>query len=193
MFKLVECEGVVRVPPSLMNRPLKEAVLEVLRKEYGGQVMKDFGVIVSVLDAEASEYGVIVPSDGGLYHNARFKLLVYQPLVQEVVEGEVVVVESTGLLVRIGPIEGYIHKSQIMDEVVSYSREQSVIMGMKSKRLLRKGDVVRARIVGVSYGGRRHVLRVQLTMRQYCLGKLEWIKEEVSKKTAKPAAKGGAR
>ncbi|MEM1508599.1 MAG: DNA-directed RNA polymerase [Thermofilaceae archaeon] len=191
MFKLVECEGVVRVPPSLMNLPLNEAVLQVLRNEYGSQVLKDLGIIISVIDANASEYGVMVPGDGALYHKARFTFLVYQPMLQEVVEGEVAVVESTGLLVRLGPIEGYIHKSQIMDEVVSYSREQNVVIGEKSGKVLRKGDMVRARIVGVSYGSRKQALRVQLTMRQYCLGKIEWIKEELNKRLAKAEAKGG--
>jgi len=191
MFKLIECEGVVRVPPSLMSKPLREAVLEVLRREYCGQVIRDLGVVVSVLDAEASEYGVILPSDGALYHRAKFTLLVYQPVMQEVVEGEVTVVEASGLLVRIGPVEGYIHRSQILDEVVSYSREQSVVIGERSGKVLRKGDRVRARIIGVGYGGRRQTLRIQLTMKQPYLGKIEWIEEELAKSVAKPAKGGG--
>jgi DNA-directed RNA polymerase subunit E' len=188
MFKLVECEGVVRVPPSALGKPLKEAVLEILRREYGGQVVKDLGIIVSVLDAEASNYGIIIPGDGNLYHKARFTMLVYTPMLQEVVEGEVGIVESTGLVVRVGPVDGYVHKSQIMDDVVSYSREQSAVIGQKSARVLRKGDSVRARIVAVSYGGRRQALRVQMTMRQPYLGKLEWIREE-AKKLAEAVAK----
>jgi DNA-directed RNA polymerase subunit E' len=188
MFKLVECEGVVRVPPSTLGKPLKEAVLEILRREYGGQVVKDLGIIVSVLDAEASNYGIIIPGDGNLYHKARFTMLVYTPMLQEVVEGEVGIVESTGLVVRVGPVDGYVHKSQIMDDVVSYSREQSAVIGQKSARVLRKGDSVRARIVAVSYGGRRQALRVQMTMRQPYLGKLEWIREE-AKKLAEAVAK----
>jgi DNA-directed RNA polymerase subunit E' len=188
MFKLVECEGVVRVPPSTLGKPLREAVLEILRREYGGQVVKDLGIIVSVLDAEASNYGIIIPGDGNLYHKARFTMLVYTPMLQEVVEGEVGIVESTGLVVRVGPVDGYVHKSQIMDDVVSYSREQSAVIGQKTARVLRKGDSVRARIVAVSYGGRRQALRVQMTMRQPYLGKLEWIREE-AKKLAEAVAK----
>jgi len=186
MFKLIECEGIVRIPPSMIGKPLKEAVLEVLRQEYGGQVIKDLGVVISVLDATASEYGYIIPSDGALYHKTIFKLLVFQPQMQEVVEGEVTVVEASGLLVRIGPIEGYVHRSQIMDDVVSYSREQNVVIGEKTGRVIRKGDKVRARIVAISYGGRTGTLRVQLTMKQPYLGKIEWIEEQVKKQ-----AKGG--
>lgn len=192
MFKLVECEGVVRVPPSFLGRPLKEAVLEILRREYVGQVIRDLGVVVSVLDAEASNYGIIIPGDGNLYHKARFTMLVFTPMLQEVVEGEVSIVESTGIVVRIGPVEGYVHKSQIMDEAVFYDRDQNVVMGQKSHRVLRRGDSVRARIIAVSYGGRRQALRVQLTMRQPYLGKLEWIKEE-AKKAAEALAKSEKR
>jgi DNA-directed RNA polymerase subunit E' len=88
----------------------------------------------------------------------------------------------------VGPVDGYVHKSQIMDDVVSYSREQSAVIGQKTARVLRKGDSVRARIVAVSYGGRRQALRVQMTMRQPYLGKLEWIREE-AKKLAEAVAK----
>jgi len=90
--------------------------------------------------------------------------------------------------VRVGPVDGYVHKSQIMDDVVSYSREQNAVIGQKTARVLRKGDDVRARVVAVSYGGRKQVLRVQLTMRQPYLGKLEWIKEE-TKRLAEAVAK----
>lgn len=181
MFKLVECENIVRIPPSLIGLPLKEAIMEVLRREYVGQVLKNLGIVVSILDAEASEYGMIIPGDGSLYHEARFTMLVYTPTLQEVVEGEVLIVESTGVIVRLGPLEGYIHRSQVMDEAISYSREQSVIIGEKSGRVLRKGDVVRARVIAVSYGGRKQALRVQLTMKQPYLGKLDWIMEDVKK------------
>lgn len=190
MYRLVECEDVVRVPPSLFGKPLKEVVLEVLRNEYSGRIIRSVGVVVDVLDAEASEYGVLVPGDGSLHHRVRFSVLVYSPQLQEVIEGEVTVVESTGILVRLGPIEGYVHKSQILDETVSYSREQNTFISQKG-RVLRRGDTVRARVVAVSYDNRRHVLRVQLTMRQPYLGKLDWLKEE-AKKSAEAAEKKAA-
>lgn len=188
MFKLIECEGVVRIPPNLIGKPLKEVILEVLKREYVGQVLRNIGVVVSVLDAEASNFGFIVPGDGSLYHNAKYTMLVYTPMNQEVVEGEVNIVESTGVIVRLGPVEGYMHKSQIMDEVISYSKEQNVVIGEKSGKVLRKGDSIRARVIAVSYGGRRQALRVQLTMRQPYLGKLDWIKEE-AKAGAKTVSK----
>ncbi|RLE84836.1 MAG: DNA-directed RNA polymerase [Thermoprotei archaeon] len=179
MFKIVEFDDVVRVPPSLFSKPLKEAVMEVLRGSYEGQIISDIGLIISILDAEASEYGEVVFNDGALYHRTKFKALVYTPMLHEVVEGEIILVEEFGMLVRLGPIDGFIHKSQIFDDYFSYSRDQDMLLGSKTGRIIRKGDKVRARIVSISYGHRRRALRIGLTMRQPYLGKIEWIEEEI--------------
>jgi len=179
LYKVIEFEDVVRVPPSLFNKPLKEAVLSVLREEYEGHIIRDVGFIVSILDLEVSELGHLVFNDGALYHKTKFKALVFSPILQEIVEGEVVLVEEYGLLIRLGPIEGFIHKSQIFDDYFSYNREQSIMLGSKTGRIIRKNDNVRARIVSVSYGSRRQTLRIGLTMRQPYLGKLEWIEQEL--------------
>ena len=182
VYKIIEFKDVVRIPPSLFGRPLKEAALEVLEEKYKGQIIHGIGLIISILDVEVSEYGHIVFNDGALYHNAKFKALVFSPALHEVVEGEVMLVEEYGLLVRLGPLEGFIHKSQIYDDFFSYNREQNILLGSSSGKVIRKGDRVRARIVNISYGTRQQTLRIGLTMRQPYLGKLEWIEEEIAGK-----------
>ena len=179
MFKIVEFDDIVRVPPSLFVKPLKEAVMEVLKERYEGQIITDIGLVISVLDAEPSEYGQVVFNDGALYHKTRFRALVYTPILHEVIEGEVVLVEEFGMLIRLGPLDGFLHKSQVFDDFFSYSREQDMLLGSKTGRIIRKGDKIRARIVSISYGHRRRALRIGLTMRQPYLGKLEWIEEEI--------------
>jgi len=179
MFKLIEFEDVVRIPPSMFDKPLEEATLEILKENYEGQIIRDLGIIISVLDVEVSDLGYIVYGDGASYHRARFNALVFTPELHEVVEGEVSIVEEFGLLVRLGPVEGFIHKSQIHDDFFSYNREQNLMLGSKTHRIIRKGDRVRARIVSISYGTKGHMLRIGLTMRQPFLGKLEWIEEDL--------------
>lgn len=179
MYKIIEFEDVIRIPPSLFEKPLREAAMEVLRERYGGQIIRNIGLVISILDVEVSEYGQVVFNDGALYHRAKFTALVFSPILHEVVEGEVILVEEFGLLVRLGPVEGFVHKSQIYDDFFSYSREQSIMLASNSGRIIRKGDRVRARVVSISYGARRQALRIGLTMRQPFLGKLEWIEEEL--------------
>ncbi len=76
--------------------------------------------------------------------------------------------------------------------MVLYDKQSGAFVGERSRRRLGRGDVVRARVVGVSYvtAGNRDVVRVSLTLRQPMLGKLEWIEEELSggKKTAQAKA-----
>ena len=188
MYKVVEMDDVVRIPPSLFEKPLKEAALSVLREQYEGQIIRDIGLVISILDLQVSEYGQIVFNDGALYHRSRFKALVFAPVLHEVVEGEIVLIEEYGLLVRLGPLEGFIHKSQIFDDFFSYNREQNMMLGSKTGKIIRKGDRVRARIVSISYGTRRQALRVGLTMRQPFLGKIEWIEETGGREDAEKSA-----
>ncbi|HDJ96845.1 MAG TPA: DNA-directed RNA polymerase [Thermofilum sp.] len=187
MYKLLEFEDIIRIPPALFNLPLKDAAIEVLRTSYEGRIIRGLGLAVSILDVNVDAKGIIIPGEGATYHKARVKALFFSPEPQEVVEGIVTVVAEYGIEVRLGPVDGFIHKSQIFEkETFSYSREQEYLLGEKTGKILRRGDVVRARIVQVSYGTRRLRLRIGLTMTQPYLGKLEWIKEAIEvKKGAK--------
>lgn len=182
MFKIVTISDVVRIPPGLFNESLEKAAKTVLAETYQGQIIENIGLIVSILDVKVSEIGKIILGDGGLYHKATFKALVFIPVLHEVVEGEVITVEDFGLFVRIGPLEGFIHRSQIYDDQFSYDKVQNAMLGRNTRYIIRKGDAVRARIVAVSLNvARLRGIRVGLTMRQPFLGKIEWIKKEISR------------
>lgn len=182
MYKLIEIEDIIRIPPNLFSKPLKEAALDVLKENFEGKVIEDIGVIVSILDVDISEYGYLTFNDGSLYHTARFKVLAFSPVNQEVVEGEVVLVENIGITVRLGAVDGFIHRSQVFaSRNVIYDRDQGIVFDEQSKRVIRKGDIVRARVTGISYDERKGTLRIRMTMRQQYLGKLEYLKQEKSK------------
>lgn len=100
-------EDYIRIPPSRFGgEPLERVAFEVLwGGEYVGRVERDVGVYVAIFDVEVSKRGgVIIFGDGGAtYNRVRFKALVYTPLINEVVEGEVVRTEDFGAFVRVGP------------------------------------------------------------------------------------------
>jgi len=68
-----------------------------------------------------------------------------------------------------------IHVSQTMDDFVSFSKEKT-LTGKESKKVLKVGDKLRARIIAVSFKDIANP-KLGLTMRQPNLGKLEWIEE----------------
>lgn len=177
MYKIVTVEDTVRVIPSRFAEPLKEVILDVLRKDYEGLTDKDVGTILAITDVKEIGPGRIIMGDGASYHDVTFEALVYKPEVNEVVLGEVVEIVEFGGFVRLGPIDGLVHVSQVMDDFVGYDRKKGSLYGKESKRALKEGDKVRARIVTVSVRGGTRGGKVGLTMRQPGLGKLEWIKE----------------
>src|SRR4030042_1001794 len=105
----------------------------------------------------------------------------------EVVKGQVIDITGFGVFVRMGPVDGMVHVSQLMDDFVSYDSKNSIFLGRDSKRILKEGDVVRARIVSVSMGPDRQY-KIGLTTRQPGLGSLSWLDKDRGKKTEEKEA-----
>lgn len=176
MYKILEIDDKIRVPPAKFNLELQDAVKASLEDKWEGVVDKRMGVILSVQSVDSIGEGRILPGDGAIHYQATFKLMVYQPELHEVVKGEVIDITEFGAFVRFGPIDGMVHVSQVMNDFVSFDGKASALIGRDSKRKLKEGDIVVARIVSVSM--EKDQYKVGLTARQAGLGALEWIEEE---------------
>lgn len=180
MYKLTKIKDTVRVPPEKFDEPREKAILDILRKNYEGVSDEDIGVILSITDVEDYKVGKVIMGDGASYHETTFNALVYKPELHEVVLGEVVEIVRFGAFVRLGPMDGLVHVSQVTDDYISYDKRKGALTGKETSRKLKEGDKVRARIVSIGMGpGER--AKIGLTMRQPGLGKLEWIEEERKK------------
>jgi DNA-directed RNA polymerase subunit E' len=96
------------------------------------------------------------------------------PREHEIVEGEVVDITEFGAFVRCGALDGLVHISQVMDDYVSYDEKNSQLMGKQTRRILKEGDKVKARIISVSF---KEQSKLGLTMRQPLLGNIKWLTE----------------
>jgi len=193
MYKLVKVEDVVRIPPNKLSEPIENAALKVLRKELEGTIDPKLGYIIAIIDVEDIGLGRIIPGDGATYHDVVFTVLTFQPMLQEVVEGEVIEVLNFGVFVRLGPLDGLCHVSQITDDFITYDSKRSALIGRETGKVISENDRVRARIVAVSLKGGSRSGKLGLTMRQPFLGKIEWIKEEVKRIEAEKEEKKGER
>lgn len=181
MFKLIDCEDMIRIPPDKFGQPLDEVAAELLKLKYVGTVDEELGYIVAVSNIKVDPVGRIMMGDGATYHKVTFTFLTFVPMLHEIVEGEVVEVENFGAFVRVGPADCLLHISQIIDDVVVYDEKQGALLGKETQRILKGGDRVRARITAVSIGRGGTGGKIGLTTRQPFLGKLEWIEEDVRK------------
>lgn len=189
MFYKVELRDHIRVPPNLFSLPLEEAVIKRIKTRYSGFISKDLGIVIDVAGMHQIGEGIIIPGDGASYYDVSFELLTYKPEMQEVVLGKIKDIAEFGAFINIGPIDGMIHISQTMDDFVSFSKDKT-LTGKETKRVLKVGDLCRARIIAVSF---KDILnpKLGLTMRQAGLGRLDWVKEEVEEKAPKKDEKEG--
>lgn len=185
MYRIVSVEEKIRVPPTKLNMKVKDAVKGAIAEQYEGVLDPKLGVILCCTEVEAVGEGRIVANDPGVHYVTRFKLLTYKPEINEMIVGEVIDNTEFGSFVRIGPIDGLVHISQLMDDFVSFDNKNSAFLGKESKRTLKEGDLVRSRIIAVSFGKTEN--KIGLTMRQPGLGSITWLTEEKKKqkKTAK--------
>ncbi len=193
MYTIATIRDTIRVPPSKFSSDLNQSILSIVRGDLEGLVDSDLGVVVAVTGAKRKGEGKIVPGDASAYFDSEIDLLVYKPQVNEVVEGTISEATEFGAFMKTGPVEGLIHVSQIADDFITYDAKLPGFVGRDSKRTLKIGDQVMARIVSVSMKGTLPDSKIGLTMRQPGLGKKEWLKIKKVVRTAKTKAppKGG--
>jgi DNA-directed RNA polymerase subunit E' len=189
MFKLITLQDTIRIPPETFGNPLEKVGRDRVKSKYEGIVDEELGYVIAVTQVKVSPTGKIIPGDGATYHKVSFSLLTFYPVLQEVVEGDVVEIADFGAFVRIGPVDALLHVSQLMDDYMSYDEKQGVLMGKETKRKLSSGDEVRVRITAVSLGRAGSSGKIGVTARQPSLGKLEWLKIDAAKAKEAPEKK----
>lgn len=181
MYQIVTREEVVRIPPEQLTENVDEAVEKLTQENFEGKISKGVGLTLLTTNIERMGEGRIVHGDGAVYQGVRYDALVFVPELQEIVHGEVCEMLKFGAFVRFGPLDGLLHISQIMDDRIDVDITNARLMGKDTRRDLKVGDDIRARVVAVSINERSpRESKIGLTMRQPALGKLEWIEEDLT-------------
>lgn len=182
MYNVVRLRDKVRVPPQYFSMKLEDALTQILREKYERRIDKELGIILSIWNAKPKTEGIIIPGDGAAHYEAEFDVLTYLPVVNEVVEAEVTELVEFGSFLGLGPIEGLVHLSQIANDFFTFNKKIPALVGRESRKSLKKGEIVLAKISTVSLKPTIQETKIGLTMRPEGLGKLEWIEEKEKKK-----------
>ena len=185
MYKRVRLRDTVEVPPAFLADVSPDLVKKLLQDKLEGRMDEDVGSVVSVIEVHDIGEGAVIPNRPGVYYEAVFDALTFDPQMQEIVDGEVVEVVNFGAFVGIGPVDGLLHVSQISDEYLAYDESGQMLASRDSNRTLGVGDAVRARIVTKSIDERNpRDSKIGLTANQVGLGKHGWLDEERKKREA---------
>ncbi len=178
MYYLDHRRDVVRIPPARLGPELAGVISELAQQQFEGKLVDGQSLAVTIRDVKPIGEGHIIHGDGGVYQQVEYEALLFRPEIQEVVEGSVVEIRKFGAFVRFGPLDGLLHVSQIMDDRVNIDEHNQRLVGVESKRDLKVGYKVRARVVSLSLSEiSPRDSRIGLTMRQPALGRFEWIQE----------------
>jgi len=188
MFYKTKIVDKVRVPAKKLGTKVKDSLLDICREDYEGRINEEYGVIIAITGIGNVGVGHVIPGDGAAYYETEIEMLTYKPHVQEVTRGTITEATEFGAFVRIGPIEGLIHVSQIMDDFINYDAKLPGFIGKKTDKKLIPEDNVLARIVTISLKGDTSSSKIGLTMRQPFLGKGDWGK--IDEKGSKEKGKG---
>lgn len=179
MYRIVQMEDTVRIPPERMVDDLEATISQLVQKSFEGRLNKSYGITVLTTNVQPAGHGQVIHGDGAVYQKVEFDALVFKPDNQEVVDGIVAEVVEFGAFVHIGPLDALVHMSQVMNDFMTADVHNERMVGKESGRTLEVGENVRARIVTASLNELApRESKIGLTMRQPGLGKFEWIEED---------------
>ena len=182
MYLIDTIEEVIRIEPSRLSESLEKVCMELAKNAFEGKYVGNNNIVVLVLDTKLKGEGRIVHGDASVYQRVELKALLFHIDVNEVIEGTVVNIHKFGAFVNLGPLDGLLHISQIIDSHIDVDETNQRLIAREAKKDLRVGNKVRVRLVSVSINERNpKESKIGLTMRQLGLGRFEWIEEQLKK------------
>ena len=182
MYYIYSVKDRFKLPPQSLDEDIEAVASQVLRRKYEGAIDKEAGVIVAIFNVRDVSDGVLYPGDPSTHHDVEFDALTYMPSVEEIINGEVTEIVEFGAFVRIGPMDGLVHVSQITNDFLSFDGKSQAFVSKRSGRSLKKGDTVHAKISTISMKNSVKDSKIALTMKPEGLGKAEWAGEDEKSK-----------
>jgi len=191
MYLTATHDEMVRIPPDRLGEDLDRVIIELAREYFEGRMDRHHRLVLFITKLDRIGEARVVHGDGAVYQPVHMEMLLFDVNVQEIIEGVVDQITEYGAFIRFGPLDGLLHVSQVMDDHVHVDVGNQRLMGKESKRDLRVGDRIRARVVTISLNELSpRESKIGLTMRQPALGKLEWIEEDRLKASRRRKAQG---
>ena len=140
----------VRIPPDRLDEDVGKVTMELAHQAFEGRMGPDQKLVVLITNLELTGDSRVVHGDGAVYQPVKMDMLLFDVKIQEVIEGVVDQITEYGAFVRFGPLDGLLHVSQVQDDHINTDVGNQRLIGKETKRELRVGDKVRARVVTMS-------------------------------------------
>eukprot|EP00922_Rhytidocystis_sp_ex-Travisia-forbesii_P051351 GHVS01076230.1.p1 GENE.GHVS01076230.1~~GHVS01076230.1.p1 ORF type:complete len:200 (+),score=22.67 GHVS01076230.1:87-686(+) len=102
MFVVVGLSTVISLAASDLAKPRSLLLQQAVKRKYLNQVLPEEGLAVGLHELCGVEEGVVRSGDDGCSrHRVKFRLLLFRPLPQQLIEGTVLQSDATGLTVSL--------------------------------------------------------------------------------------------
>jgi DNA-directed RNA polymerase subunit E' len=193
MYNIYTIKDIFKLPPEYFGEDIDKIAGDILQKKYEGKIDKEMGVIVAAFNVRNIGDGVIYPGDPATHHDAEFDVLAFAPKPEEIVQGEVTELVEFGAFVRIGPMDGLVHVSQITSDFLSFDKKSQAFVSRKNNISLKKGDLVIAKVSTISMKTTTKDSKIALTMKPEGLGKPDWAAIAAKFKSRRPGGSKGSK
>ena len=190
MYYIHTIKDTINIPPKFFGEDINKSAESILRTKYERTIDKDLGIILVLFGVRDISDGYLTPGDPSTHNDVTFDVLTFSLEVDEVVAGEVSELVDFGCFVRLGPIEGLVHLSQITSDFITYDRKSGVFTSRNTGKSLKKGDLVYTKVSTISLKSTIKDTKIALTMRPDGLGKPEWAKEGKARERRAATSRG---
>eukprot|EP01012_Entosiphon_sulcatum_P017043 TRINITY_DN2187_c0_g1_i1.p1 TRINITY_DN2187_c0_g1~~TRINITY_DN2187_c0_g1_i1.p1 ORF type:complete len:208 (-),score=22.80 TRINITY_DN2187_c0_g1_i1:47-670(-) len=102
MFVLVQIVDVIPIPPRAFSKGRNMAIRDELNSKYCNKVIPDIGLCVTTYDIVRAGKGVVHPGDGSAWVRVEFRVIVFCPFGNEILEGKISHCDDQGVHVSLG-------------------------------------------------------------------------------------------
>jgi DNA-directed RNA polymerase subunit RpoE len=173
MFYLAKLKTTERISPNQLDENIENLLLNILKEKYEGKCYSDLGNLLYIFKISNIEGGDICYGNGDVLFDVEF-----EALIQTFTQNETVIcvaheLSNFGIFANTGCFKGLIHISQIFDGRAVFDQSDMKIKKENSNEEIVQGDILRAKITGVSIYNNVMNSKIHMTMRQPGLGKLK--------------------
>ena len=114
MFYLVRIKELIRLEPMELGRNLRQCIKQKIEKTYVGSCQPQYGYFILLITSHENderlkiEDGVIQDTSGDVIFRVEFMAIACLPERDEVLDGKVIDVMASGIMVQSGPIKTFI-------------------------------------------------------------------------------------
>jgi DNA-directed RNA polymerase III subunit RPC8 len=153
MFVLVEIRDSIKVLPSRFSLPLSKSVSLEITRLYANKVIPNQGLCITLYDILELGEPLVRPGDPSAYTKVRFRLVVFRPVLGQVLAGKVKSSSEEGVSISMVFFDDIHVPASMLPAGSFWSREEHVWVWElgENKLFIDVGEEIRFRVIAEAF------------------------------------------